>query len=84
MIGAVSLWGKVVKCRQGWRAERGYPRRLYLLVPAKPPCEPAAVAVALGAYRVPVKLLHRCHDSVAAQLRAHGEPLALSTAHQER
>jgi hypothetical protein len=78
VLGVVSLWGKVVECKQGWRAERAYPRRLYLLSPAKPRCDPAAVVAALAAYRVPVTLVHRTHDTVAAQLRAHGDPLRFS------
>ena len=30
MLGRVSLWGSVVECEQGWRAERAYPAGLYL------------------------------------------------------
>ena len=29
-LGRVSLWGSVVECEQGWRAERAYPAALYL------------------------------------------------------
>jgi hypothetical protein len=29
-VGEVVLWGKIVEGTQGWRAERGYPRELYV------------------------------------------------------
>jgi hypothetical protein len=29
VVGLVSLWGRVVECERGWRAERAYPLRLY-------------------------------------------------------
>jgi hypothetical protein len=29
VLGLVSLWGTVVECERGWRAERGYPLRLW-------------------------------------------------------
>jgi hypothetical protein len=29
-LGRVDLWGKVVEAEWGWRAERGYPRELFL------------------------------------------------------
>jgi hypothetical protein len=60
VIGLVSLWGSVVEGDRGWRASRGYPRRLY--VPAR--CLGGAstvtageVALALTEYGVPVELL---------------------------
>lgn len=31
-IGQVALWGRVVECERGWRAERAYPLRLFLPV----------------------------------------------------
>jgi hypothetical protein len=30
VLGRVFLWGSVVECEQGWRAERAYPTALYL------------------------------------------------------
>lgn len=30
VLGRVLLWGSVVECEQGWRAERAYPAALYL------------------------------------------------------
>jgi len=29
VVGLVGLWGRVVECERGWRAERAYPLRLY-------------------------------------------------------
>jgi hypothetical protein len=29
VLGLVSLWGAVVECEHGWRAERAYPLRLW-------------------------------------------------------
>jgi hypothetical protein len=33
-LGLVSLWGTVVDCAQGWRAEFAYPGRIYVLEPS--------------------------------------------------
>ena len=33
-VGEVSLWGTVVECTQGWRAEFGYPSRIRVLAPS--------------------------------------------------
>ena len=30
LLGQVALWGKVVECERGWRAERAYPVGLEL------------------------------------------------------
>ena len=30
VIGLVSLWGRVVACTHGWRAEFAYPRRIFI------------------------------------------------------
>lgn len=49
VLGRVLLWGKVVECERGWRAERAYPERLYVN-------EPTA-AEGLGDYGVPVAAL---------------------------
>ena len=71
VIGRVSLWGTVVECERGWRAERAYPASL--AVPAPPPprrhillparrrpsrSRPAAeIASALCEYGVPIELV---------------------------
>ncbi len=68
VIGTVSLWGTVVECEHGWRAEYAYPRRIYVPVTARrrlflvgglrrpaPPAE--KIAVQLADYAVPVELV---------------------------
>lgn len=72
VIGRVSLWGTVVECERGWRAERAYPA--LLAVPAPLPRAPkrhilparrqpsrslpaSAVAGALCEYGVPIELI---------------------------
>jgi hypothetical protein len=72
VIGCVSLWGTVVECTRGWRAERAYPaslavpaprpqaRKRHLLRPRRKASEslPAAhIADALGEYGVPTELV---------------------------
>jgi hypothetical protein len=71
-LGRVFLWGSVVECEQGWRAERAYPAALYLPALAPRPsggrlgrflrrrrgasCAPE-VARGLSAYGVSVELI---------------------------
>ena len=51
VIGEVALWGKVIEGTQGWRAQFGYPRELFL------PFEAWALAKPLTeAYGIPVRL----------------------------
>jgi hypothetical protein len=71
VIGRVTLWGTVVECERGWRAERAYPASLAVpLLPQtskrhilrrrqqRPPSRPAAeIAAALCEYGVPVELV---------------------------
>ena len=40
VIGTVSLWGKVIEGTQGWRAQFGYPRELFLPFEAYGHAEP--------------------------------------------
>jgi hypothetical protein len=66
VLGAVSLWGRVVEATNGWRASVAYPHRIIVptgrlqrvvaaaLWPYRP--SPGAVAEALEAYGVPVEL----------------------------
>lgn len=51
VIGEVALWGKVIEGTQGWRAQYGYPRRLYVPFEAWHLAEPLAEA-----YGCPVEL----------------------------
>jgi hypothetical protein len=77
VIGTVSLWGRVIECRRGWRASHAYPQAIY--VPATRDRKPRRVesrqdvALALTDYGVPVELLDadaRRPAQVAAALRA--------------
>jgi hypothetical protein len=56
----VSLWGKVVRHEQGWRAARGYPARLWL--PAleargRRLSESEEIALGFADYGIPVELV---------------------------
>ena len=94
VIGRVSLWGTVVECEHGWRAERAYPASL--VVPAPLPQAPkrrmlrrrrqrsrsrpaAEIAHALCAYGVPVELV-ACETlgELAAALEAGAGGAAVS------
>lgn len=60
VIGRVALWGAVVDCEWGWRAEMAYPAHLYLPAgwsPRLTPMGATSVARALGAYGVPVEVI---------------------------
>lgn len=62
-IGRVALWGDVVECESGYRAQRAYPTHLYLpeqrRLPNRPRAStaPEAIAVELAEYDVPVEIL---------------------------
>jgi len=88
VIGRISLWGTVVECERGWRAERAYPaslavpaprrrrRRGHILRPRRqqPRSRSAAeIAGALCEYGVPIELV-ACETlgELAAALEAHG------------
>lgn len=51
VVGSVSLWGKVIEGSQGWRAQFGYPRELFVPFEAWRLAKPLA-----DAYGVPVQL----------------------------
>jgi hypothetical protein len=61
VIGTVSLWGRVVQCRRGWRGSHAYPKKIYVPSTRAPywlRAERAEeVALALTDYDVPVELL---------------------------
>jgi hypothetical protein len=72
VIGLVSLWGRVLKCPRGWRAEFAYPARIYI-----PLHEDYAIwstrveelAFALTEYGVPVEVVsHRGERDLAHSL----------------
>lgn len=59
VVGRVALWGRVAESKQGWRASRAYPLKLY--VPAAPGAcgrrEADAVAAGLTEYGVPTQVV---------------------------
>ena len=72
-IGRVSLWGSVVECKRGWRASYAYPERIYLPTQSESGetlPQLGALAAALSAYGVPVKLIDGDLSMVAALVAA--------------
>lgn len=72
VIGLVALWGRVLECERGWRAERAYPARIYV-----PLCEEDGrgleraedLAHSLAAYGVPVEIAwHRSERELVDSL----------------
>jgi hypothetical protein len=60
VLGRVRLWGKVIECEHGWRAEHAYPERIYVptrLNPTQAVDKAQAIAAGLRDYGVPVSLL---------------------------
>jgi hypothetical protein len=72
-VGSVNVWGKVVECSQGWRAERAYPTRLWL--PLRRPdgarVDVEGLADDLAEYGVPIEVLDagRRHEIMAGLAR---------------
>ncbi|HSP71995.1 MAG TPA: hypothetical protein VLN26_06475 [Gaiellaceae bacterium] len=64
-IGRVALWGEIVECESGYRAQRAYPTQLFLpdllRVPSRPhaPVAVESLALELVEYDVPVEILAR-------------------------
>ena len=63
-VGEVSLWGTVVECTQGWRAEYAYPARIHVLAPSygrrASIVEVEDLAADLAGYGVPVDSVESC------------------------
>jgi hypothetical protein len=60
VLGRVRLWGKVIACERGWRAECAYPDHIYVpnwATSKRPPHQSLEIAAGLGDYGVPVSLL---------------------------
>jgi hypothetical protein len=60
VVGRVALWGAVVDCEWGWRAEIAHPAHLYVPVgwsPRLTPTGATSLARALGGYGVPVEVI---------------------------
>jgi hypothetical protein len=56
VVGRVALSGRVVEAAGGWRAERAYPSRLWVIEPTGDAGLARAVARSLGDYEVPVEI----------------------------
>jgi hypothetical protein len=72
-IGRVFLWGSVVEGEQGWRASHAYPERIYLPTQSdsgETLPQLGALAAALSAYGVPVKLIDGDLSMVGALVAA--------------
>jgi hypothetical protein len=52
VVGRVFLWGRVVECERGWRAELAYPAHLYVAASAR---DVGRRCAALAVYGVPVE-----------------------------
>jgi hypothetical protein len=67
VIGAVSLWGRVVECQGGWRGACGYPARIFVPERGLGQALPAVIGD-LEAYGVPVVPLEAGGREIAAAL----------------
>jgi hypothetical protein len=54
VLGTASLWGEIIECERGWRAEFAYPSRLFVPLGV---LDEEAMALSLADYGVPVELL---------------------------
>jgi hypothetical protein len=60
VLGRVRLWGKVIECDRGWRAEHAYPERIYIptrLTSRRAADKTQAIAAGLRDYGVAVSPL---------------------------
>lgn len=68
VIGLVSLWGAIIEARVGWRAQRAYPKELWL--PVRGRALPAANRLLWRAPRLPA-------EELVAQLGVYGVPVSI-------
>jgi hypothetical protein len=66
VVGTVSLWGEVIECERGWRAEYAYPSRLFMPRASSLPER----AIGLGDYGVRVDVLARSAAEALYELEA--------------
>lgn len=75
VIGLVSLWGRVLACRRGWRAEFAYPARIYVPLDAEDVRRSSRVeelALSLADYGVPVEIVtHHGEPDLLQSLASH-------------
>jgi hypothetical protein len=77
VVGLVGLWGRVVECERGWRAEFAYPLRLYAAVSGESRDRAdEGLAAALAAYGCEVEVLRGGVRTVLAALAPHEVPLS--------
>jgi hypothetical protein len=59
VLGPVSLWGRVLECQRGWRAEYAYPLRIYVAAGKGAGAASGAeeLAFSLTDYGVPVEIV---------------------------
>jgi hypothetical protein len=77
VIGLVSLWGRVLACPRGWRAEFAYPARIY--VPrgknhASGSLRTEELALSLADYGVPVEIVSHRDDADLVDVVASHSP----------
>jgi hypothetical protein len=80
VLGRVALWGRVVECEQGWRAECAYPARLWV-----PDCSGAGSVAGKAGYARPVNR-GACDApgafEIAFELGRYGVPVELVAGHR--
>lgn len=72
ILGTVALWGRVVECADGWRAEHGYPAELIISarrLHGVPVPDLEDITTALVSYGVPVRVVDSgTRDEICAAL----------------
>jgi hypothetical protein len=68
-LGTVSLWGRVIECERGFKAQFAYPRHIYLPVPISRyvPKVSSAFGVAVGVYAL------ACGEQLGAAISLGGD-----------
>jgi hypothetical protein len=73
VVGRIAIWGSLVECERGFKAERVYPERLYVvpstLYGRKRAQRALEVAFSLRDYGVPVEVLSGSGDEIIAALK---------------
>jgi hypothetical protein len=76
VVGLVDLWGRVVECERGWRAERAYPRSLAVVASGRDERAVREVAAGLAAYGCALEIVHGGVPAVLAGLDRGAERVA--------
>lgn len=78
VVGLVALWGRVLACKRGWRAQYAYPSRIYVPYRGREKeSRLVELAFTLAEYGVPVELMPHCgeRDLVRSLARTELETL---------